>query len=211
MYLGFGFSYVEGGPWNDDGIKAIHRYLERVERLILRFKDLTGEGKAQSVADKELDYTLNYTIKKVTEDVEAFQFNTAIARVMELTNAMYKYADLEEKNEPFFHGVIEKLLLILAPFAPHFAEELWSAIGNEYSVFQQSYPVVDESALKKDSVNMAFQVNGKVRANFDVPADADKAAIEQIVKSSEKLKAFFEGKPVKKMIIVPGRIVNVVV
>ncbi len=127
MYLGFGFSYIEGGPWSDGGIKSVHKYLERVERLAMRSLELSGK-KAPGKEEKELDYVLHNTIKSVGADIEVFSFNTAIARMMELTNASYRYLDGQADAE-YLRGVVKTLLLLLAPFAPHFCEELWGKNG----------------------------------------------------------------------------------
>lgn len=205
MYLAFGFNYVEGGPWNDDGIKAVHRFLERVERLIDAATSMEGgSGKA----DFDVNYQLNYAIKNVVRDIPQFSFNTAVARLMELVNAMYKYMD-GQPDAVFLREVSKKLCLLLAPFAPHFAEEMWSRLGGEYSVFNQPFPVCDESALVRSTVNMALQLNGKVRAKFDVSAEATKEEIEQLVRS--EFAELWAGKEIVKLIVVPGRIVNIVV
>ncbi len=206
-YLGFGFSYIEGGPWNVDGLKAVHRFLERVERIVLRLKDIkatSDEGK------KELLYAQNYAIKHVSADIEAFSFNTAIARLMEFTNFLNKYLDASP-DETVSADAARTLTKLIAPFAPHFAEELWEMLGEEYSVFNQPYPVCDESALVLDTVEMPLQINGKVRGKFNVATGATKEDIEAQIMSTPALTALFEGKTVKKMIIVPGKIANIVV
>ena len=206
-YLGFGFSYMEGGPWNVDGLKAVHRFLERVERLVQRMKDIkitSDEGK------KEILYAQNYAIKHVSADIEAFSFNTAIARLMEYTNALNKYLDASP-DEAVCADAARMLTKLIAPFAPHFAEELWELLGEEYSVFNQPYPICDDSALVLDTVEMPLQINGKVRGKFNVSADATKEDIEKQIMNSPDLTALFEGKTVKKTIIVPGKIANIVV
>ena len=205
MYLAFGFNYVEGGPWNDDGIKSVHRFLERVERLVDAVCGLSsGSGKV----DFDVNYQLNYAIQNVTRDIPQFSFNTSVARIMELVNAMYKYID-GQPDGVFLKDVAKKLCLILAPFAPHFTEEMWSRLGGAYSIFNQDFPVCDENALKRATVNMAVQVNGKVRTKFDISADASKEEIEQYVRS--EFASLWEGKEIVKFIVVPGRIVNIVV
>ncbi len=206
-YLAFGFSYIEGGPWSEDGIRAVSKFLERVERIVLRLKDVkesSGEGKA------EILYAQNYCIKHVSADIEAFQFNTAIARIMEFTNALYKYADLSPDKD-VCQGAISALIRLIAPFAPHFAEELWEAIGEEYSVFHKPYPVCDESALTLDTVEMPLQINGKLRATFRVASSATKEEIEQYIMNTESLASMFADKQVRKVIIIPGKIANIVV
>ena len=206
-YLGFGFSYIEGGPWNEDGLKAVHRFLERVARMVGKLGEVSAssdEGK------KEVRYSQHYTIKHVSADIENFQFNTAIARLMEFTNALSKYVEAKPDKDTSVEAA-QTLVKLIAPFAPHFAEELWESLGGAYSVLNQDYPVCDESALVMDTVEMPLQINGKVRAKFDVPSDATKEQIEEIIMSTDSLKAHFDGKTVRKVIIVPGRIANIVV
>ncbi|MGE5496331.1 MAG: leucine--tRNA ligase [Burkholderiales bacterium] len=206
-YLAFGFSYVEGGPWNEDGIKAVAKFLERVERIVMRLKDVT-ESSSEGIA--ELKYAQNYCIKHVCADIEAFQFNTAVARIMEFTNALYKYADFSPDKE-VCRDAISVLIRLIAPFAPHFAEELWETIGEEYSVFNQPYPVCDESALVLDTIEMPLQINGKLRATFKVASGATKEEIEAYIMNTESLASMFAGREVKKVIIIPGKIANIVV
>ncbi len=205
MYLGFGFSYIEGGPWNDDGIKAIHRYLERVERLCNR---VSAEGTLPKDVADDLNYALNYATLHVRQDVEVFSFNTAIARLMEYTNVLYKYVD---EYATALKPYTSELLKLLCVFAPHFCEELWQLYGNETSIFKETYPVCDERALIKQTVNMAMQVNGKLKANFDISVEYSKEQIQDYILNTPELSKFLEGKPVKKAIIVPGRIANFVV
>jgi leucyl-tRNA synthetase len=209
MYLAFGFSYIEGGPWNDGGIKSVNKFLDRIERLVQRVLDYKVADTPLGAKEKEIDYALNYAIQKVTHDLDNFQFNTGVARMMELVNALYKYTD-EAFNKTYMLSIIEDLIKLLAPFAPHTSEELWEKIGNAYSVFNQSFPICDESKLVKDTIEMVLQVNGKVRAKFNVDASASKEAIEKMVYDDESLSKHFAGKTVRKMIVVPKRIVNVV-
>lgn len=207
MYLGFGFSYVEGGPWSDGGIKSIHKYLERVERLIDRAL-AEGRKKQKGQEEKEVEFVLHNTAKSVNTDIEAFSFNTAIARLMELTNAMYRYLDGPADGD-YAREVCKTLLLLMAPFAPHFCEELWERMGGAYSIFNQPFPAWDEGALKKDELEYPLQINGKVRERFLVPADYGKPELETYVK--EHFSSYWDGKQVVKTIIVPGKIVNIVV
>ncbi|MEF9987627.1 MAG: leucine--tRNA ligase, partial [Christensenella sp.] len=178
MYLAFGFNYIEGGPWNDGGVGAVHKFLGRVERLTDTVCSLKG---GKGTVDFDVNYRLNYAIKNVTRDIPVFSFNTAVARLMELVNTMYKYME-KTPDAVFLKAVTKKLCLLLAPFAPHFAEEMWERLGCEYSIFNQDFPVCDESALVRSTVNMAVQLNGKVRAKFDIGADATKDEIEALVR-----------------------------
>jgi leucyl-tRNA synthetase len=216
LYLMFGFAYSEGGPWNDDGIKAIARFVNRVERFIDKFietRNNPGKIKDDMGKDeKELNYVRQYAIKGVTEDAERFQFNTAIARIMELVNALYKYeADVEVKNIKFYEEVVADLIRLLAPFAPHFSEEMWEKLGYEYSVFNQKWPKWDEKALQRDVVEIAVQVNGKVRGRLEVPSNATDEEVEKLALSDKNVKAYVDGKEIKKVIVVKNRLVNIVV
>ena len=210
MYLGFGFNYVEGGPWNDDGIKAIAKWIDRVERIVLKSNEYKGGGEIGH-AERELDYVRNFTIKNVTDNYGTFSFNTAIARMMELVNAMSKYIDGGKVNGEFYRAVCLDLIKLMAPLAPHFAEELWELTGNEYSVFNQKFPVVNEKALVKDEVEIAVQVNAKIRSKIVVAHGADNKAVEEAALADEKIKACVEGKQIKKIIVIPNRLVNIIV
>jgi leucyl-tRNA synthetase len=213
MYLAFGFAYVEGGPWSDDGIKAIDRFVGRVERLVEKFvSDESAAAHANIGADeKELDFVRHSTIKSVTADTDQFQFNTAIARLMELVNAIYKYDALETKNRAFLESVIKDTILLLSPFAPHFAEEMWEKLGGPYSIFQQPWPTYDEKALIKDEIEIAVQINGQVKYRRNVPSSADNAEIEKLVLSDSKVQGFLDGRQIVKVIVVKGRLINIVV
>lgn len=210
MYLGFGFNYVEGGPWNDDGIKAIAKWIDRVERIVLKSNEYKGGGE-MGHAERELDYVRNFTIKNVTDNYGTFSFNTAIARMMELVNAMSKYIDGGKVNGEFYRAVCLDLIKLMAPLAPHFAEELWELTGNEYSVFNRKFPVVNEKALVKDEVEIAVQVNAKIRSKIVVAHGADNKAVEEAALADEKIKACVEGKQIKKVIVIPNRLVNIIV
>ncbi|MEG2881800.1 MAG: leucine--tRNA ligase [Christensenella sp.] len=205
MYLAFGFNYIEGGPWNDGGVGAVHKFLGRVERLTDTVCSLKG---GNGTVDFDVNYRLNYAIKNVTRDIPVFSFNTAVARLMELVNTMYKYME-KTPDAVFLKAVTKKLCLLLAPFAPHFAEEMWERLGCEYSIFNQDFPVCDESALVRSTVNMAVQLNGKVRAKFDIGADATKDEIEALVR--KEFAELWAGKEIVKFIVIPGRIVNIVI
>jgi leucyl-tRNA synthetase len=169
MYLMFGFSYTEGGPWNDDGIKSISKFLDRIERLVVKAAETkaTKADTAMNAAEKELDYVKNFAIKSIVRDVEAFSFNTSIARLMEYVNALQKYeAEVAEKNVAFFKTCVEDLVRMLAPFAPHLSEELWEICGHKTSIFEESYPLVNEAALIKAETEYAVQVNSKIKAKM---------------------------------------------
>ena len=213
MYLGFGFNYVEGGPWNDDGIKAISRFVSRIERIVDIALEAGGKpGKDDmGTAEKELNYVRNYTIKSATADTERFQFNTAISRIMELLNALYQYdADAKEKNWKLFGDTVDDLLKLISPFGPHFAEEMWEKKGNAYSIFNQSWPSFDEKALVKDTIELAVQVNGAVRSRIEVASNAGEDEIQAAALADSNVKNYIDGKEIKKVIVVKNRLVNIV-
>lgn len=214
LYLGFGFAYTEGGPWNDDGIKAISRFVSRIERLAENMGDIRASKSKDEMGkdEKELDYVRNFSIKGVTVDAEKFQFNTSISRMMELVNTLYKYeAEVEVKNTRLFEAVVRDLLKLLAPFAPHFTEEMWEMMGYGYSVFNEEWPKWDEKALVKDLVEIAVQINGAVRCKLEVSSTADDKEIEQTALNDSKVKVYTDGKEIKKVIVVKNRLVNIVV
>ena len=196
-YLMFGFNYVEGGPWSDEGIKSIDKFYQKIDRLVSMIDEST-------LAYKEVDKVLNNTIKSIREDIEKFQFNTCMARIMEYTNALSKLDKI-----PRFY--IEQLLLILAPFAPHISEELWNQIGNEYSIHNQSYPEVDESKLVEDTFEMVVQVNGKVRGKIEVDMNTTEEEMKEAAKAVENVKNYLEGHEIVKEIVVPKKLVSFVI
>ena len=211
MYLMFCFSYTEGGPWNTDGILAINRFLDRVERFVRQSMELKGGDDIFGEAERDLDAVRHYTISQVTTDTDKFQFNTAIARLMELFNALYKYVAREEVNASLVKSITRDAVLLLAPFAPHMAEELWEMLGEEYSVFNQSWPTFDPEKLVRDEVEIAVQVNGKVRSRIVVRAEAEQDEVREAALADEKVAAAIEGKNVVKFVYIKGRLANIVV
>lgn len=213
LYLAFGFAYTEGGPWSDEGIKAISRFVNRVERLVEKFNEEKDTLKSGNISsdEKELLFVLHTAIKGVTEDADKFQFNTSIARLMELINALYKYDALQNRNKETLEGTIRDLLILLAPFAPHFTEQMWEKMGYNYSIFNQKWPEWDPEALVRDTVEMAVQVNGQVKYRIEVSSDADKKLIEEVALGDEKAAVYLTDKEIVKVIVIPGRLVNIVV
>ena len=210
LYLMFGFSYTEGGPWSDDGIKSAARFLDRTERIVRKVKDMKGSCE-HGEEERRLNYVRNNSIKQITRDLESFSFNTAVARLMEYVNAMYKYDSCEQKDASFFKECANDLILLMAPFAPHFAEEMWETLGKKYSVFDQSYPVCDESALIQESSEYAVQVNSKIKTKLRIPAGLSEDEIRTIALADDAVRPLVEGKPVKKFIVVPNRLINIIV
>lgn len=215
MYLMFGFSYVEGGAWSDDGIKSVSRFIDRIERYLDSAREAIESDKHNKTtidkAEKELNFWRHTAIKGVTEDADKMQFNTAIARMMELVNALSKYLQEENLNLDFLKDTIIDFLKILAPFAPHFAEEQWNLLGLDYSIFNHAWPEFDAKALVKDEIEIAIQVNGKIKARINVASDLDEESIKTASLENEDIKAATEGKAIVKVIVIKGRLVNIVV
>ena len=210
LYLMFGFDYTEGGAWSDDGIKAISKFVDRVERILSQCTEVSDDKTAIDKAEKELNYVRNFVIKSVTEDAEKFQFNTCIARIMEFTNALSKYLNEEKKNTEFLKQCVNDFIRILSPFAPHFSEEMWLNAGNNLSVFKEAWPKFDPKALIKDEVEIAIQVNGKIKTRINISSDLKDDAIKETALKDNNVKAAIEGKDVKKIIVIKGRLVNIV-
>lgn len=207
VYLMFGFNYIEGGPWNENGLDSINRFFDRVERIVKKCYEVNFEEKPLGKAEKELNRVRHNTIKCVTNDLGIFSFNTAVARLMEFVNAIYAYESAVDKKNAFYKDCAKDLVLLLAPFAPHFAEELWEMLGQEYSVFNQHYPVFDPSAMVLDEVELAVQINSKLRGRVTVASSASKEEVEKA--ALEAVKDQLNGAP-KKVIVVPGRLVNII-
>ena len=215
MYLMFGFDYAEGGAWNDDGIKSMSKFVDRIERIVGNIKELinSDENFKNSIdtAEKELNYSRNYSIKSVSEDAGKFQFNTAIARIMEFTNSLYKYIQEDTKNIYLLKDTILDFVKIIAPFAPHFAEEQWETLGQNYSIFNEKWPEFDPKALIKEEVEIAIQINGKIKTKVNIPTNLSDEEIKKLSLSNNNIKPLLEEKNIKKVIVVKGRLVNIVV
>ena len=201
--------------WSDRGVEGSFRFLNRVYRMVYEFiqkgDNCPGEFEIRNDADRKLAYTLNYTIKKVGDDInERFNFNTAISAIMELVNEMYKYRD-GEINAPLFSTAIRTLVILLAPFVPHITEEMWEMLGYEGRAFGQAWPSYDEDALVKDTIEIVVQINGKNKAKINIPGDAGREDMLQIAAEDETIRGLTEGKNVVKTIAVPGRLINLVV
>ncbi len=200
--------------WDDADVEGQFRFLNRVWRLVAEIAGSESAKPHQSAAnlskaEKDLRRAIHTAIKEVTDDLEGeYQFNTAVSELMKLSNAL---ADASCKDSPVYAEGIETLLVLLAPFAPHIAEELWRGTGHQDSVHRQAWPVADPAALVVDEITLVIQINGKTRGAIQVPADAGKEALEQYARESELAKRFIEGKEIKKAIVVPGKLVNFVI
>ncbi|GAX43577.1 leucyl-tRNA synthetase [Tolypothrix sp. NIES-4075] len=200
--------------WEDADVEGQFRFLNRVWRLVVSVDNwdainrVTTTGEL-SKAEKELRRAIHTAIKEVTEDLQGdYQFNTAISELMKLSNAL---ADASCKDSPIYVEGIQTLVMLLAPFAPHITEELWHLLGNSDSIHTQAWLKFDPTALVADEITLVIQIMGKTRGAIQVPAQADKAALEKYARESEIAQRYIEGKEIKKVIVVPGKLVNFVI
>lgn len=205
--------------WSDQGVEGSFRFLNRIWRIVQAFEAVLAQKVTEydhsnlNEADKDLRRVLHSSIKKVTNDIETrFNFNTAISTMMELVNALYAYKEAaKEPNSGLIYEAISDLIKMMSPFVPHITEELWrGAIDANSSVHEQSWPECDEEALKVDNVEIVLQVNGKVRGRLTVPAEATKEELEKIAMADANVQAHIGDATVRKVICVPGRLVNIV-
>lgn len=214
--------------WSDQGVEGCYRFLNRVWRLVGQYDEIlkdgskTGNASTSSTknrgfenldaAAKEMRRQTHLAIQRVSNDIGArFNFNTAVSAIMELVNALYLYKEQPNANIEVAQEALESILMLLAPFAPHIAEELWSELGQEESVHKQPWPQVDEAALVQDEVTVVLQVNGKLRERIQVSAKISAQELEAHVRSLPKLGEWTQGKEIVKVVTVPGKLVNVVV
>lgn len=205
--------------WSDQGVEGSFRFLNRIWRIVQAFEAVLAQKVTEydhsnlSEADKDLRRVLHSSIKKVTNDIETrFNFNTAISTMMELVNALYAYKEAaKEPNAGLIYEAISDLIKMMSPFVPHITEELWrGAIDANSSVHEQSWPECDEEALMVDNVEIVLQVNGKVRGRLTVPAEVTKEELEKIAMADANVQAHIGDVTVRKVICVPGRLVNIV-
>ncbi|MGM0410206.1 MAG: leucine--tRNA ligase [Bacillota bacterium] len=206
--------------WNEKGVEGAERFINRVWRIVSdNFRELEDideinlNSKDFNKGEKELYRKLHQTIKDVSEDLgERLSFNTAISRIMELTNKVYQYLnDREDINFELLKETIKNMLLLLAPFAPHMTEELWHEIGYEGSIHEEKWPSYKKEALKKEEITIVVQINGKVRDKVQVSPDISQDELKKVVKQEDKVQKYIEGKEIIKEIVVPKKLVNIVV
>jgi len=215
-YLMFVAPWEQGGEWNDSGISGISRWLNRIWKLTLEpYKmkiaaavlDRLGKDKAH----RDLQRITHQTIRKVTEDLEKFRFNTMIAALMEFTNYLAKVKETGNISDSTWEETMDTLLLLLAPTAPHLTEELWQRTGRDYSIHNQSWPHWDEELAKDEEITLVVQVNGKLRDRIMVPASITKAEARQLAMERQRVKAYLGDREITNVIYVPRRLVNFVV
>ena len=209
-YVMFLSRWEQGGPWSSSGIEGMPRFLNRVWRIVV--EDVSpAKGNPSQKAEEDLRRLTHQTIRKVSEDIETFGFNTALAALMTFSNGLSA-----AKNTPVVHTdawreAIESLVLLLAPITPHLSEELWSRIGGGYSVHEQAWPQWDEATTRPATIEMPIQVNGKVRARIDVEVNATREYIEHLALDQPNVRAHTGGNAPRKIIVVPNRLINIVV
>ncbi|MGA9531999.1 MAG: leucine--tRNA ligase [Anaerolineales bacterium] len=209
-YLMFGYRWTEGGSWEADNIQGVVRWLNRVWSHVLETAS-APETEGDSEAARRLLRSLHQAIRRVGRDLEAFEFNTVISGLMELTNALIAAREAGLAGSPAFQETVEGLLLLMAPVTPHITEELWSRLGKPYSIHQQAWPVFDPELAKEDEITLVVQVNGKVRDRLTVDADISEAGAKELALNSDAIAPYLEGDQPKQIIYVPGRLINIVV
>ncbi len=198
--------------WSDEGVQGCYRFLNRIWNLVkeLERKDTKATSGTSGQEERELKRITHSAIKKVTEDIESFDFNTAIAAIMELSNKIYDY--LRSKgNSPLLRESVEKLILLLAPFAPHICEELWEVLGHRLNMIKASWPKYDPKTVEQKRMLIVIEVNGKVRGKLEVDVNLGEEEIKRKAQLDEKVRKHLQDKKIKQIIYVPRRLVNIVV
>ena len=198
MYEMFMGPLTESKPWATAGFMGVYRFLDRVWRIVTE-KNIEDIG-----LDKELDKLMNKTIKKVSQDTETLNFNTAISQMMVFVNELNRLETVPKKT-------LEILALLMSPYTPHIAEEMWALLGHEPSISKETWPVWDEKKCLDDEVEIVVQINGKLRSRIMMPHNADKKDVLEAVRNDEKTRQWTEGKTIVKEIVVPNKLVNIVV
>ena len=216
VYEMFIAPYDMDAPWDPRGVPGTYRFLNRAWNLVQEFVDKNNDPSVYPETDEKTTQELlrltHLTIKKVTRDIEDEKFNTAVASMMEMVNGLYKIKEshgIDMLDEWRF--ALESLIQILAPFAPHITEELWHEMGHDDTVHVGHWPKWDEKYLKSDTMTIIVQVNGKLRAKLELPSDMDKQGVEEAALADENVQKFTNNKPPKKMVYVPGKLLNVVI
>jgi leucyl-tRNA synthetase len=209
-YLMFGYRWTEGGAWNPENIQGVVRWLNRVWTLVYELQQVP-EVETEPELERALLRKIHQTIRHVSNDLQQFEFNTVISALMELTNEFYSARESGKLGRSGLEDALKSLLLLMAPEVPHITEELWMELGQPYSIHNQPWPRFDPELAKEDEITLVIQVNGKVRDRMTVPADISEEAARQAALGSEAAQRFMEGKSPREVIVVPGRLVNIVV
>ncbi len=209
-YLMFVAPWDQGGEWNDSGFVGVSRWLNRVWNLVLEQPEAEGRPEMDQAIERELRRITHRTIRKATEDLERFHFNTMISTLMEFTNHLARVKESYSVDGPAWQEAIDALLLLLAPTTPHLAEELWAQTGHPYSIHNQSFPTWSEELAAEEEFTLVLQVNGKLRDKVAVPVSITEDEARQLALGSERIQAHLKEQEIKTVIYVPGRLVNVV-
>ena len=208
-YLMFFARWQQGAPWDSQGIEGTARWIRRTWTI---YTDPTPPKTDPAYDGRQLRRRVHQTVRKVTHDFENFEFNTVVSSLMELMNEMYKAREAGAIGSPEWNEALEFYVKMLAPVAPHVAEELWTNhMGKPYSVHQQHWPEFDAEAAKEDEIEIPVQINGKVRDRITVPADAGEDVIRSAALASETVQKYLEGKEPRKVIVAKGRLVSIVI
>ncbi|MEP3561596.1 MAG: class I tRNA ligase family protein, partial [Marinobacter sp.] len=215
LFMMFAAPPEQSLEWSDSGVEGAHRFLKRLWRIV---HEHTSKGEAPALdvasltdAQKDLRRKTHETIAKVSDDISRrLTFNTSIAATMELLNEVSKLGDDEPQSRAVRQEALDVAVLVLSPIVPHICHQLWHALGHSETVVDANWPVADESAMVRSEIEVVLQVNGKVRAKQSVPADIGKDDLEKMALENENVQRFTEGKTVRKVIVVPGKLVNVV-
>ena len=209
-YLMFMGPWEQGGDWNDNGINGMARWTNRVWELCQKDPDELGDGMPDEAAVGSLRRALHKTIRKVSDDMERFKFNTGIAAMMEFSNTLNQEWQTGNVDANVWRESIRGLVLMMAPITPFLAEELWNHVDGEYSVHQQTWPEWDEDLAADETITLVVQVNGRLRDRIEVPADVTEENARSVALKSARVRQFTEGKTIRRVIYVPGRLVNIV-
>ena len=216
LFMMFAAPPEQSLEWSDDGVQGCYRFLKRFWHAVMEHADAGPvavlEPGSLNEDQQGLRRKTHQTIGKIGDDLgRRNSFNTAIAAAMELLNAVNRFEDASEQGRAVQHEALEAVVLMLSPMTPHICHALWAALGHDTPLIDESWPSVDEAALELDTIELVVQVNGKLRGRVSVPADAGQDVIEQLALADENVQRFVAGKEVRKLIVVPGRLVNIVV
>jgi leucyl-tRNA synthetase len=206
-YLMFIGPWSEGGPYRPEGIEGITRWLNRVWSVVLEPPSFVS---VDEEVTRELERQRHRTVQVVTNDLEDFRFNTMLARLMEYTSFLARAKEAGNVSGGAWEDAIETLVLMIAPSAPHIAEELWARTGHPYSVHQQAWPQFDATLAAAETFTLVVQVNGRLRDRIDVPVDIADADAKALAQASDKVQPYTEGQQIARVVYVPGRLVNIV-
>ena len=204
MFMG---PFGQSCAWNTNGLSGARRFLDRVWNLsdkILPLPKGELEGVGALESSKKVSSLFHKTIKKVSEDIPEFKYNTCVSQMMIFLNTAEEEKSISKED-------FAKFILILSPFAPHLAEEIWEKLGHNESIFKSTWPEYDKELIKDDVINLVVQINGKLRATIELPADISQDAAKTAALENEVIKKWLEGKEIVKVIFVPGKLINIVV